>query len=278
MIIMKNQIEVIAEIGWNHMGDLSLASEMIESAAKSGATTAKFQFWDPKYLKEGSWDQDGRREIYDKAALTIDDIHQLAELTKGNNINFLISVFGTKGAKIIKDIGINSIKIPSHETTNLELISFCAENFEYIYFSAGASLESEVLIALDILKKGPADFNIMHCVSSYPCAPEHSNMPRLDWLTSLHHDVGYSDHTQSILIPSIALAKGARVIEKHFTIDKNLPGRDNKFALDASEFKEMTVLLSEANHSLIDKGRDYQDIEKDTVENYRGRWEPEDYC
>jgi N,N'-diacetyllegionaminate synthase len=274
---MKNQIEVIAEIGWNHMGDLSLASEMIESAANSGATMAKFQFWDPKYLKEGSWDQDGRRQIYDKAALTIDDIHQLVELTKVNNINFLISVFGTKGAKIIKDIGINSIKIPSHETTNLELISFCAENFEYIYFSAGASLESEVLVALEILKKGSADFNLMHCVSSYPCAPEHSNMPRLDWLKSLHHDVGYSDHTQSILIPSIALAKGARVIEKHFTIDKNLPGRDNKFALDASEFKKMTALLLEANNSLIDKGRDYQGIEKDTVENYRGRWEPDDY-
>ena len=274
---MKKEIEIIAEIGWNHMGDMTLASEMIHAAAISGATTAKFQFWDPKYLKQGSWDEDGRRQIYDKAALNIDDIHKLSEITTSNNINFLISVFGTIGAKIIKDLEIESIKIPSHETTNIELLKFCANNFKYIYFSAGASLETEVMNALDILKKGSAKFNLMHCVSSYPCAPDNANLPRLDWLSSLHDDLGYSDHTQSIIIPSLALTKGARVIEKHFTIDKDLPGRDNKFALDAEEFLNMSNYIVETNKALIDKGRDYQDIEKDTVNNYRGRWEPNDY-
>lgn len=274
---MKKEIEIIAEIGWNHMGDMTLASEMIHAAANSGATTAKFQFWDPKYLKQGSWDEDGRRQIYDKAALNIDDIHKLSEITTSNNINFLISVFGTIGAKIIKDLEIESIKIPSHETTNIELLKFCANNFKYIYFSAGASLETEVMNALDILKKGSAKFNLMHCVSSYPCAPDNANLPRLDWLSSLHDDLGYSDHTQSIIIPSIALTKGARVIEKHFTIDKDLPGRDNKFALDAEEFLNMSNYIVETNKALIDKGKDYQDIEKDTVNNYRGRWEPNDY-
>jgi len=250
---------------------------MIHAAAISGATTAKFQFWDPKYLKQGSWDEDGRRQIYDKAALNIDDIHKLSEITTSNNINFLISVFGTIGAKIIKDLEIESIKIPSHETTNIELIKFCANNFKYIYFSAGASLETEVMNALDILKKGSAKFNLMHCVSSYPCVSNAANLPRINWLSSLCDKIGYSDHTGSTVIPAGAVAQGCTVIEKHFTTNKNLPGRDNKFALDPNEFEEMCSNIRDVEAAMNDKGLDFQPTEKDTVHNYRGRWEPHDY-
>ncbi|MDA9021340.1 N-acetylneuraminate synthase family protein [Gammaproteobacteria bacterium] len=274
---MKNKLQIIAEIGWNHMGDISLASQMIKSAKNAGATIVKFQFWDPSYLKKGSWDEDGRREIYNKAALSLDDIKKLQNLAEDHEVDFLISVFGTRGARIINDLGIKNIKIPSHETTNIDLINFCADNFDYVYFSAGASLQAEVMTAVEILKNGIGKFNLMHCVSSYPVPMESSNISRLDWLKNLHDDIGYSDHTQSILAPSIAIAKGARVIEKHFTINKDLPGRDNKFALDPIEFKKMSDFIIETTNCLIDKGLDYQEIEKDTVNNYRGRWEPDDY-
>jgi sialic acid synthase SpsE len=274
---MKNKIQIIAEIGWNHMGDISLASRMIESAKNSGATIVKFQFWDPKYLKEGSWDQDGRREIYNEAALSPSKIEKLQKTAKEHDVDFLISVFGTRGAEIIKGLKIENIKIPSHETTNIDLINFCANNFNFVYFSAGASLQSEVTKAVEILKDGSAKFNLMHCVSSYPVPSESANLPRLDWIKKLHEDIGYSDHTQSIIAPSIAIAKGARVIEKHFTIDKDLPGRDNKFALNPAEFREMSDLIIETENCLIDRGLDYQQIEQDTVNNYRGRWEPDNY-
>ena len=271
------KMKIIAEIGWNHMGEVGLAEKMIKSATESGANVAKFQYWDPAYLKEGPWDLDGRREIYNKAALNKEKISQLQDLCNKYNCEFLISVFGTQGAKMIHSLGIESIKIPSHETTNIKLIEFCAENFKQIYFSCGASTEEEVLIAVEILKKGKCKFNLMHCVSSYPCPDEKANLSRILWLKSLHLECGYSDHTGSTIIPAASIILGSTVVEKHFTTDKDLPGRDNKFALDPIEFREMTSNINQVVNSMIDHGNSFLDIEQDTVENYRGRWEPHDY-
>lgn len=273
----KESIEVIAEIGWNHMGDSSIAKDMIQSAKECGADTVKFQYWNPDYLKEGVWDTDGRREIYNKAALTEDKVNELQKMSQDAGCNFLISVFGTIGASVMADLGIKKIKIPSHETTNKKLIEFCSSKFDYIYFSAGASTEKDVLEAVNILKNGRADFNLMHCVSSYPVSDERANLNRINWLSTMHSSIGYSDHTQSTIIPALAILNGALVIEKHFTIDKELPGRDNKFALDPKEFNQMCQNIQTASNSIIDKGNGYQSIEEDTVMNYRGRWEPQDY-
>ena len=274
---MKKDIEIIAEIGWNHMGDSSIAKKMIYSAKKNGADTVKFQYWDPKHLRPGIWDTDGRREIYNKASLTEEKVLELRDEANKVGCNFLISVFGTIGANIISNLGIKNIKIPSHETTNIKLIEFCSRKFNHIYFSAGASLKEEVLDAVKILKNGSASFNLMHCVSSYPCEDKNANLNRLSWLSSIHDSIGYSDHTQSTLVPAFAVSKGATVIEKHFTTDKSLPGRDNKFALDPIEFKQMSENIITASNSIIDRGNDYQTVEEDTVKNYRGRWEPQDY-
>jgi sialic acid synthase SpsE len=270
-------MKIIAEIGWNHMGEVGLAEKMIKSASENGANVAKFQYWNPAYLKEGSWDTDGRREIYNKAALNEKKISELQELCNKYNCEFLISVFGTRGAKMMHSLGIESIKIPSHETTNIKLIEFCAKNFKEIYFSCGASTEEEVLSALKILKKEKCKFNLMHCVSSYPCPDEKANLSRILWLKTLHSEIGYSDHTGSTIIPAASIILGASVIEKHFTTDKDLPGRDNKFALDPSEFQQMTNKIKQVVNSMIDHGNSFLDIEQDTVENYRGRWEPHDY-
>lgn len=267
----------IAEIGWNHMGDIDLAEEMIKMASDSGSNIVKFQYWNPKYLKAGEWDHDGRREIYNKAVLTPEKINSLMKLSDKYDQDFLMSVFGTKGAKFMNELGVSSIKIPSHETTNIKLIEYCALNFDYIYFSAGASTAEEVINAVDILKKGNADFCLMHCVSSYPCDDSRINLPRLNWLKQLHPIIGLSDHTSSVLIPSISVGLGVSVIEKHFTSNHNLPGRDNKFALEPKEFKNMSENIDIAINSMIDHGIEYQDIESDTVNNYRGRWEPHDY-
>ena len=270
-------MKIIAEIGWNHMGDVSLAEEMVSAASESGANVVKFQYWNPEYLKPGSWDNDGRREIYNKAALNEEKILGLVELSKKYNCEFLISVFGTIGAQLICDLGQKTIKIPSHETTNLKLIHFCSTNFSQIYFSAGASTEQEVLSAVDVLKSGTASFNLMHCVSSYPCPNEKTNLSRMRWLASLSKEVGFSDHTKSTIIPAIAVVYGASAIEKHFTTDNTLPGRDNENALEPKEFKKMVENIKLSISALIPLGNDYQDIEADTVENYRGRWEPHDY-
>jgi sialic acid synthase SpsE len=270
-------MKIIAEIGWNHMGDMDLAKVMINSAIDSGANVVKFQYWNPEYLTQGDWDTDGRRQIYEKAALDIERVTELNSFVTNAGCEFLISVFGTYGANDIHSIGLKNIKIPSHETTNLKLIDFCANNFEYVYFSAGASLEKEVIDAVNILQRGSAEYELMHCVSSYPLPDERANLLRINWLKGLSPKVGLSDHTTSTIIPAFSVLQGVSTIEKHFTTDHDLPGRDNKFALEPKEFKEMVDNISLAESSISDFGNDYQDIESDTVNNYRGRWEPHDY-
>lgn len=269
---MEKKIEIIAEIGWNFLGEITLAEKMIKAAKTSGASIAKFQFWDPNTLKAGAWDTDGRREIYNKSALNIEKIQKLDEICSANNINSLYSVFTLKGAKLIQSIGHKKIKIPSHEIANKDLISYCSKNFEFVYLSTGASVKEEVIHANDILKKGNAGYNLMHCVSSYPCNIDIINLPRINWLKSFHTNVGFSDHTKNVHAPSIAIALGVNVIEKHFTLNNELPGRDNKFALNPDEFKDMCKLISDTDKMLIDQGKDFQHSEKDIKNNYRGRW------
>ena len=268
-------MEFIAEIGWNFMGDMKLAEKMINSAKDAGATVVKFQYWSPSKLKAGDWDHDGRREIYERAKLTPEKISELRSYTKQAGLKFLISVFNASDAKIMADLNITEIKIPSHEITNVELHSFCIQNFKKIYLSCGACTEEELLpIAKMYVKRSTkCEVVAMHCVSAYPCPAEKINLPRLSRLKDLFGcEVGFSDHTQSVVIPAISIAYGCTVVEKHFTSDKELPGRDNKFAMVQSEFHEMVINCNVAAEATNFLGMDFLDIETQTVETYRGRW------
>jgi sialic acid synthase SpsE len=265
--------KIIAEIGWNFMGDMDLAEQMIEVAKESGADIAKFQYWNPAKLKPGPWDHDGRIEIYNAAALNDEKIILLQELCNKNNISFLISAFNASDAKFISELGIDSIKIPSHEVANEALHNFAANTFKKVYVSLGAGTLKEIEAACDIYNSyDDLSWVGMHCVSSYPCAPADANLPRLKYLNTICPSLGYSDHTSDVTSPALSIAFGASVIEKHFTINKELPGRDNKFALDPSEFSMMVNNIRIAEQSCIDHGPEPRDIEMDTMKNYRGRW------
>ena len=139
-----NKPELIAEIGWNHQGDMSLAKKMIKAAKSSGADYAKFQTWSVKRLKKGEWDNDGRREIYKKAELTKENHIELIKTCIEENINFLSSVFSVDDAKILVELKVKRVKIPSFESRNIELIDYCFSNFEHIYVSTGTSSLDEI--------------------------------------------------------------------------------------------------------------------------------------
>lgn len=270
-------MKIIAEIGWNFLGDMDLAYEMIDKAKQSGANVVKFQYWDPGFLSAGPWDNDGRKEIYNKAALDESKINDLSNYSKKIKIDCLFSVFTLKAAKLIKSLDHKIIKIPSHEISNYKLLEYVSENFAEVLVSTGASYENEILKVISIMNKGKANYNLMHCVSSYPCTEENINLPRLNWLKILHNKIGFSDHTKSTLTPSIAVSLGAEIIEKHFTSDNSLPGRDNKFALNPLEFKEMTKNISETLKMLNYHGNNAQESENEIISLYRGRWGKDDY-
>lgn len=264
----------IAEIGWNFMGDMELAENMISSAVGAGATHVKFQYWREENLKKGEWDDDGRRQIYIAAQLDEKKISQINNIALKYNVPSFFSVFNARDAEVIRNLGFNTIKIPSHEVTNYELIEYCLNNFELIVFSAGACTENELDKVSVMVNNCKNKVILMHCVSCYPCMSENANLKRILALKKYcpNVELGLSDHTQSIILPAVAAGYGAISIEKHFTTNHDLPGRDNKFALLPDDFAKMVMNHKEAIKGLIDHGVGFQECERNTVEIYRGRW------
>jgi N,N'-diacetyllegionaminate synthase len=263
--------EVIAEIGWNHMGNMNLAKKMIEEASSAGASFAKFQTWSVKRLKDGAWDSDGRRDIYKNAELDLEDHLFLLKVANQNNIKFMSSVFSIEDAKLLKTAGVEYVKIPSFECRNTNLITYCNKNFKHIFMSTGTSLWNEIE---DSIAKIDEDKRvIMHCISSYPCPPEFANLSKINNLKSLSSKVGYSDHVEGVEVAKASLFFSVDFIEKHFTLDKDLPGRDNKFSILPDELNELVSFIETLDKATKWHGLDYLQIEKDSRNSYAGRFD-----
>jgi sialic acid synthase SpsE len=268
---MNKKIKIIAEIGWNHMGEISLAKKMIKSAAENGADMVKLQTWSECNLRQGPWDNDGRRQIYKKAELNEPDYLELKKFSKKNKIELFTSLFNLNDYGKISKCKFPIIKIPSHETYNIKLIKFCLERFEILLISTGASKWNEIK-KISKLKNFKNKIFLMHCVSSYPSEANMTNIPRIEKLKKLTSNIGFSGHYQGIDDAIIAISMGATYIEKHFTIDNDLPGRDNKFALLPKDLKRLSQFRDNFIEMKKYRGLDLQKSEYDIFRNYRGRW------
>jgi N,N'-diacetyllegionaminate synthase len=261
---------IISEIGWNFLGDIDLAKKMIDAAKNAGCNYVKFQLWNPKNLKSGTWDNDGRREIYNKSYLDEKKYLELYNYCESKNINCFASVFNDEGFKILLKYPKKFIKIPSLEAYDLELIQRSLDNFENVLVSTGA-LKHDDLNKLEKFNNYK-NLTILHCVSSYPLEHKDCNFSKFFYLKKKFRKVGYSGHCAGIEDAIFALSNGAVAIEKHFTIDNSLPGRDNKFAILESDLKFICDYQLKIEEMLIDKGLELQESEIDAYENYRGRW------
>lgn len=263
--------QVIAEIGFNFLGDMKLAEQMIVASAQSGATFAKFQTWSVKRLKPGVWDTDGRRQIYEKAELSDDQHTLLSKICTDNGIRFLTSVFSSVDAERVIPF-TDCIKIPSAEITNTKLLEVINKSFKTVYMSTGAATYKEIGDALKILDK-PFVF-LLHCVSAYPCEFKNVNLRKIQSLRNFSRILpGYSGHCPGIHDAIASLEYGVEVIEKHFTIDNELPGRDNKFAILPEEMKFLTDYIKNRKEMMAVHFTEYSECENDVRNNYRGRWD-----
>jgi len=260
-------MNLIAEVGWNHMGNMDLASEMIESAAANGADCVKFQTWSASRLKPGPWDRDGRRAIYEKAELSDDDHRTLKHMCDENHVKFLTSCFCARDLDFIREELSDEIKIASTECNNENLVEQAIAKFKHVYISTGTALESEYLRWSKF-----ENVTLLHCVSAYPCPADRVNLPKLIALKNSVKRFGYSGHFQGPEDAIAAISLGASVVEKHFTIDNSLPGRDNKFALLPEEFSSISYYAKCFPDMMIDHGLGYQECEKEAREVYSGRW------
>lgn len=260
---MKRTI-IIAEAGVNHNGDIARALEMIRVAAWAGADYIKFQTFKTElvvdaYALQAEYQQknfktDTQHEMLKKLELSEADHILLFEECRKNKIGFLSTAFDSDSLKFLNKIGLDYIKIPSGEITNLPYIRHIANINKRTIVSTGMTTMDEVEKTIKILiTEGLSEENItvLHCTTEYPCPFEDVNLKAmLSMKEKFGLSIGYSDHTEGIEIPIAAVALGAEIIEKHFTLDRNLPGPDHKASLEPEELKKMVSGIRNIEKSL----------------------------
>jgi len=259
--------KLIAELGWNWIGDVSLAKEMVASAKESGADVAKFQTWKASRLVPGPWDSDGRRSVYEKAELTLEKHRELKDYCDSVGIEFMTSCFCPKDLDSILEFA-DEVKIPGADAANTELVDKAVDKFQHVYLSTGALSKEESTSYADF-----ENVTLMHCVSSYPCSLDHINLPKMKFLQTLTPRVGYSGHLFGCHDAIAAICLGATVIEKHFTIDNHLPGKDNQMSILPKDMKEISDFRDAYEKMSIDNGLGIQECEKWFRNNHKGRWD-----
>jgi sialic acid synthase len=259
---------VIAEIGHNHQGNLDMALRMIEAAAACGVHAVKFQKRDidSLYTKDFSSQEYTSKNSYGKTygehrmylELETDELITCKEKALASGVEFLITPFDQASALTCSQIGVNAFKLASGDLTNEALIRYLASFKKPMIVSTGASSLSEIENTHQLLTSLKADFIFLYAVSSYPTLPSQLNLGRIKTLQKLFPDtnIGYSGHDEGIDGALYAVAAGAQVIEKHFTLDKSLKGTDQSFSLSPNEMKLLMDKLKVLESMM---GINYQD-------------------
>lgn len=260
----KNKILIIAEAGVNHNGSLRNAFKMIDFASKAGADFIKFQTFDPESLvnaklglakyQRGTSAQNNHLKMLKKLSLSEKSFRKILLRCKKKKIKFLSSPFDIKSINILKKLKVNMFKIPSGQIDDVPYLEYLGSLKKKIFLSTGMSKLEDVKKALNILIKNGAskkNIEILHCVSQYPAKNENLNLQSIRFINDkLKLPVGFSDHSLGFDASLIAIGLGARVIEKHFTLNKNQRGPDHKSSLSPNELIKFIKKIKQAEKSL----------------------------
>lgn len=247
---------IIAEAGVNHNGDVNLAYKMIDAAKECGVDCIKFQTFKTEnlvtksakkadYQVENTHNNDSQFEMLKKLELSYEDFKNLKDYCDKSGIEFMSTPFDKDSVDLLESIGMKTYKISSGDITNKPLLEYVASRNKPIILSTGMCTMDEVHEAVKWIEgKGNKKITLLHCTSNYPTPYADVNMNAMLTLDKeFTYPSGYSDHTKGIIIPIMAVSMGATVIEKHFTLDKNMEGPDHKASLDVSELKEMVTSI-----------------------------------
>lgn len=245
-------VYIIAEAGVNHNGRLELAKQLVDRAKEAGADCIKFQTFIAKniasknavkaeYQKQRTGSEESQLEMLQKLELSFDEFIALNEYCKGKEIEFLSTAFDFESIDFLSSLNMSVWKIPSGDITNLPYLLKIAKMNKPVILSTGMSTMSEVSDAIKILREnGSGEITVLHCTTEYPTPYEDVNLTAMRTIANeFGVPVGYSDHTRGIEIPIAAVSMGATVIEKHFTLNRNMEGPDHKASLDPDELKDM---------------------------------------
>ncbi len=258
---------VIAEAGVNHNGSLELAKKLIDIAQDAGADAVKFQTFKAEavtsiHAKKAEYQlkttnpEESQLDMIKKLELSYESFKELYDYSKKKGIIFMSTPFDIESARFLEDLGLEIFKIPSGEITNYPLLKEIGSYRKKIILSTGMADLGEIEDALDVLIESGTDrkdITVLHCNTEYPTPFEDVNLQAMLTIREAFKvDVGYSDHTPGIEIPIAASALGAKVIEKHFTLDRSLPGPDHKASLEPDELKAMIKAIRNIEKALGD--------------------------
>lgn len=273
-----NKVFIIAEAGVNHNGDIEIAKKLVDVAVLAGADAVKFQTFRaenlvcksvPKaeYQMETTEKTESQFDMLKKLELTPAMHKQLMDYCQSRQIMFLSTPFDIESMDYLVQCGINIIKIPSGEITNYPYLEKAGKTGKKVILSSGMSSLVEIEEAVAVLRdNGAEDITVLHCNTEYPTPYHDVNLrAMLQIQKELGVPVGYSDHTAGIEVPIAATALGAVVIEKHFTLDRNMSGPDHKASLEPNELKEMVRAIRNIELSLGNGQKLPSDSEKRNI-------------
>ena len=264
---MINRTLIIAEAGVNHNGDISLARQLVDAAAEAGADLVKFQTFNANrmvtrsakkadYQNQATGSKESQHAMLRRLELTVDMHHELIAHCAARNIGFFSTGFDIESVDLLVSLGQDHFKIPSGEITNLPYLRHIGGLGKAIIFSTGMATMGEIEAAIDVLEQAGtqrANITVLHCTTEYPTPMDEVNLRAMQSIhTAFGVAVGYSDHTSGIEVAIAAVALGACVIEKHFTLDRNLPGPDHRASLEPEELKAMVTAIRNIEIALGD--------------------------
>ena len=256
--IGKRRCFVIAEIGNNHNGDFSRAIKMIDLAIEMGADCVKFQMrhLDQVY-REKSLNKSGEDlgteyiiDLLNRFEFSVDEHRKISEYCQGEGILYMCTPWDEKSVEALESFGVKAYKVASADLTNLPLLDILSKTGKPLIISTGMSREDEVIEVKSFLEKREVEFAFLHCNSTYPAPFQDINLNWIKSLKKIHPLVGYSGHERGTAVSLAALSLGACIIERHFTLDRNMEGPDHAASLEYDEFKTLIKGIREVEMAL----------------------------
>ena len=266
----EKHVTVIAEAGVNHNGNISTAKKLIDAAAAAGADYVKFQTFKAerlvskeaqlaRYQSDNLKEQDNSQfSMLKKLELSDNDHKELIQYCENKEIHFLSTAFDVEGLMYLNSVGLDFFKIPSGEITNYPYLRYLSQLDKPLVLSTGMANLLEIREALDLLYSGGVtkeNVTVLHCNTEYPTPYSDVNLKAM---TAIQNEfevkIGYSDHTLGIEVPVAAVALGATVIEKHFTLDRSMKGPDHKASLEPDELKAMVTAIRHTQSAISGSG------------------------
>ncbi|WP_333575884.1 N-acetylneuraminate synthase [Sphingobacterium sp.] len=265
-----NKVIIIAEAGVNHNGSLENAFKLVDVAANAGVDYVKFQTFKAdklvaksarkaEYQIQNTKDVNGSQlDMLKRLELSHKDHDRLIQYCNQKNVKFFSTAFDLESLQYLKDIGLDLVKIPSGEITNLPYLRKAAKLFSKVILSTGMCTLKDIRLAVDVFIKEGFDVNnitILHCNTEYPTPMRDVNIKAMLHIREeFNTDIGYSDHTLGIEVPIAAVALGARIIEKHFTLDQSMEGPDHAASLEPHELEAMVSAIRNIEEAISGSG------------------------